>query len=35
MERQVAEITHETCEAICHGMERAFLRLGVCDAPGF
>jgi hypothetical protein len=29
MERQVAEITPETCGAICHWMERAFLRLGV------
>jgi hypothetical protein len=29
MERQVAEISPETCEAICHWMERALLRLGV------
>jgi hypothetical protein len=29
MERQVAEITSETCGAICHLMERALLRLGV------
>jgi hypothetical protein len=29
MERQVAEITPETCGAICHWMERALLRLGV------
>jgi hypothetical protein len=29
MERQVAEITPETCGAICHCMERALLRLGV------
>jgi hypothetical protein len=29
MERQVAEITPETCGAICHRMERALLRLGV------
>jgi hypothetical protein len=29
MERQVAEITLETCGAICHWMERALLRLGV------
>jgi hypothetical protein len=29
MERQVAEITPETCEVICHWMERALLRLGV------
>jgi hypothetical protein len=29
MECQVAEITPETCGAICHWMERALLRLGV------
>jgi hypothetical protein len=29
MEHQVAEITPETCGAICHWMERALLRLGV------
>jgi hypothetical protein len=29
MERQDAEITPETCGAICHWMERALLRLGV------
>jgi hypothetical protein len=29
MERKVAEITPETCGAICHWMERALLRLGV------
>jgi hypothetical protein len=29
MERQIAEITPETCGAICHWMERALLRLGV------
>jgi hypothetical protein len=29
MERQVTEITPETCEAICHWMERALLKLGV------
>jgi hypothetical protein len=29
MERQVAEITPETCGPICHWMERALLRLGV------
>jgi hypothetical protein len=29
MERQVAEITPETCGVICHWMERALLRLGV------
>jgi hypothetical protein len=29
MEPQVAEITPETCGAICHWMERALLRLGV------
>jgi hypothetical protein len=29
MERQVAEITPETCRAICHWMERALLGLGV------
>jgi hypothetical protein len=29
MERQNAEITTETCGAICHWMERALLRLGV------
>jgi hypothetical protein len=28
MERQVAEITPETCEAINHQMDRALLRLG-------
>jgi hypothetical protein len=28
MERQVVEITPETCGAICHWTERAFLRLG-------
>jgi hypothetical protein len=29
MERQVAEITRETCGTICHCMERALLRLRV------
>jgi hypothetical protein len=29
MERQVAEITPETCGAICHWMERALLKLEV------
>jgi hypothetical protein len=29
MERQVVEITPETCGEICHWMERALLRLGV------
>jgi hypothetical protein len=29
MAHQVAEITPETCGAICHWMERALLRLGV------
>jgi hypothetical protein len=29
MECQVAEITPETCGAICHWMDRALLRLGV------
>jgi hypothetical protein len=29
MERQVVEITLETCRAICHWVERALLSLGV------
>jgi hypothetical protein len=29
MERQVTEITPETCGVICHWIERALLRLGV------